>query len=108
MRHDPQKERAYAKELTDDEHCELADILNGLQGMALVSGYPSPLYDRLYAGWRCEKFSVFADGGVSRVEALWISPKAEASLEAARLEQERQRAQALRKAKPMPLFELGA
>lgn len=93
LRHDGFKERAYVKEMTDADHEELAALLNAIEGMALVSGYPSPLYDRIYAGWRCERFEVFADGGKPRVEALWISPAAEAALAA---ETERQ-AQATRR-----------
>lgn len=36
---------------TEDEHRELARVLHDARGTALVSGYPSPLYDELYAGW---------------------------------------------------------
>ncbi|MBY0456068.1 MAG: DNA adenine methylase [Gemmataceae bacterium] len=42
---------AYAFEMTADDHCELAGVLNGCRGRVLVSGYPSPLYDRLYRHW---------------------------------------------------------
>lgn len=42
---------AYAFEMTADDHCELADVLNRCRGRVLVSGYPSPLYDQLYRNW---------------------------------------------------------
>lgn len=42
---------AYAFEMTADDHCALADVSNGCRGRVLVSGYPSPLYDRLYRHW---------------------------------------------------------
>lgn len=42
---------AYAFEMTADDHCELAGVLNGCRGRVLVSGYPSPLYDHLYRNW---------------------------------------------------------
>lgn len=80
MRHDAFKERAYAQEMSDDDHAELAGLLGSIEGMALVSGYPSALYDRIYDGWRCERFETFADGGIPRIECLWISPNAQAAL----------------------------
>ena len=43
--------KAYAHELTDKMHRELADTLNSIQGKAAVSGYHSPLYDELFNGW---------------------------------------------------------
>ncbi len=42
---------AYAFEMDADDHCGLAGVLNRCRGRALVSGYPSPLYDRLYRHW---------------------------------------------------------
>lgn len=42
---------AYAVEMTADDHCELAGVLNECRARVLVSGYPSPLYDRLYRNW---------------------------------------------------------
>ena len=42
----------YAFEMSaDDDHAALADVLQAIKGKAAVSGYPSPLYDRLYDGW---------------------------------------------------------
>ncbi len=45
---------AYGFEMTDDEHIELAGILRQIRGRAVLSGYRSELYDRLYADWRRE------------------------------------------------------
>jgi len=45
--------KIYAHELADCDHVELVDILLNLQGKAILSGYDTPLYDRLTdAGWR--------------------------------------------------------
>jgi len=65
----------YRHEMDDEDHRRLAETLQGLQGMVVVSGYPSPLYDDLYAGWRTLETSVQTNGKGSRVEKLWISPR---------------------------------
>lgn len=44
----------YQKEMTEKEHCELADLLKKVQGKVILSGYYSQLYNKLYKGWRME------------------------------------------------------
>lgn len=88
--HETRSERwgiAYAQELTDEDHARLAEALSGIQGMALVSGYDSPLYRELYAGWRMVTRRAHTDrrgalkgsGEQYRTEHLWISPNAAAA-----------------------------
>lgn len=82
------REKAYgAHEFSDEDHRALAKRLKGIEGMAVVSGYPSALYDELYAGWTRTTKSMAVDGRPHRsgnkaqrrrVEALWISPAASA------------------------------
>ena len=72
----------YVHEMSDDQHAELAIYLRGLRGMVIVSGYPSPLYADLYAGWRCVTRAAHADGARPRTEALWISPNCQLNQEA--------------------------
>lgn len=44
--------RDYAHEAdSEDFHRDLAAALRSVAGTALLSGYPSPLYEELYAGW---------------------------------------------------------
>lgn len=43
---------AYGFEMTNAEHEELAELLGGIRGRAVVSGYRTDLYDRLFKGWR--------------------------------------------------------
>lgn len=43
---------AYAYEMTDEDHIELANVLQSLKGRAILSGYRTDLYDDLYASWR--------------------------------------------------------
>lgn len=60
-------------------HAELADLLHGHNGPALVAGYPSTLYEELYErqGWkRVERLQTTNSGGRA-VECLWLSPIAQ-------------------------------
>jgi DNA adenine methylase len=48
--------KAYALEMSDNEHIALAKVLNSMQyAKILVSGYPSELYATLYKSWRCDE-----------------------------------------------------
>lgn len=70
---------AYANELTDEDHVALSEVLHRIEGMALVSGYDSPLYDELYGGWQKVTKRATTDhrgAEVKRTECLWISPRA--------------------------------
>jgi len=82
----------YAVEMSDEDHEELADLVMGLEGMVLISGYPSGLYTWWYErrGWRRVETQARTNGGgaissVSRTEALWISPSAQRALERERM-----------------------
>ena len=68
---------AYAHEMTDEDHTELATALNELKGMVVLSGYRCELYDQLFKDWTCIQREAFADGAVKRVECLWLNPLAE-------------------------------
>ncbi len=43
---------AYAHEMTDKDHETLAEVLNGVRGRVVLSGYRTDLYDRLYKTWK--------------------------------------------------------
>lgn len=66
--------KAYAHEMTDDDHRGLAAALCEVDGMVIVSGYPSELYTELYAGWQVIEFPALADGARNRTEVIWLSP----------------------------------
>ena len=70
------REKAYTFEIDVDYHRELARRLSEIEGMAVVSGKPSPLYEELYGGWKCLQRTVPTDFQSSTVECLWISPNA--------------------------------
>jgi DNA adenine methylase len=68
--------RMYAQEMSDDDHCQLAEALNSIKGMAIISGYSSPLYDELYRGWQVVTRREHKESGAFSVECLWLSPRA--------------------------------
>jgi DNA adenine methylase len=79
-RYENSKQKGYKHEMTDEDHRALAAQLNAIQGMAIVSGYRSDLYDELYPGWnRVEKQSRDINGK-NQVECLWLSPSVQTAL----------------------------
>lgn len=62
----------YQHEMTVEDHHELAALLNTVKGAVILSGYPSALYDSLYAGWRRVERGALADGARPRIEVLWM------------------------------------
>jgi DNA adenine methylase len=66
----------YAHEMSDAQHEELASIVKSVKGMVVLSGYPSRLYDRLYAGWNQVEREALADGAGKRTEVLWFNAAA--------------------------------
>ena len=66
---------AYGYEMSDGDHAELAAALSSIRGRAVLSGYRTPLYDRLYAGWRRIDAPVRTAHSVRqpRRESLWLN-----------------------------------
>jgi len=65
----------YRHEMDDAAHEKLAEVLHGLRGAVVLSGYSSPLYDKLYRDWRRVSRMALADRAMSRTEVLWLSPR---------------------------------
>lgn len=82
--------RYYRHEMTDAEHEELLQLLIGLEGMVIVSGYMSDLYHQRLtsAGWELStkeaRISAFR-GTSKRLECLWMNPNCVAAQSQARL-----------------------
>lgn len=68
---------AYRYEMTEEDHMRLLEALRELQGMVVLSGYPSALYNSVLRGWKRISRQTMADGARPRVERLWINPLAE-------------------------------
>ncbi len=67
--------KAYGYEMSDEEHCELAAVLNRIRGKAAVSGYRCDLMDELYRGWKRHDAPTKACHSVKKLrrEALWTN-----------------------------------
>lgn len=68
--------RRYRHEMSDVDHRQLANALNNVQGMVILSGYDSDLYRELYPGWSIRTKSATTNGNGTATEYLWINPRA--------------------------------
>lgn len=66
----------YSHEMTRADHAALLAFLRGLQGMVVLSGYPSDLYDGALGDWHRVTWAALADGARARTEVLWLNPAA--------------------------------
>lgn len=66
---------AYAYEMTDEQHRELAEALRSVKGKVALSGYQSPLMRELYGDWRYIEGSERLVHSVKmpRTEVLWVN-----------------------------------
>ncbi len=66
---------AYENEMSDEEHVELAQVLSSIRGRAVLSGYRTSLYDRIYKDWRRIDAPVRNANSVRkpRQESLWVN-----------------------------------
>ena len=66
---------AYEHEMSDQEHVALADVLSSIRGRAVLSGYRTKLYDRLFADWIRIDAPVRTAHSVRkpRQESLWVN-----------------------------------
>lgn len=102
---------AYQHELSDDDHRELAAVLNACSGMVILSGYDCDLYRELFSSpaWVTVSRPARTNGKGSAVESLWLNRPAQEAItraaEAARaVEAARAAEEAARDRQAMPLF----
>jgi DNA adenine methylase len=67
-------------DMTVNQHEELLDAIIGLQGMVMISGYPSPLYDTRLAAWSRREFDLPNNAGTGEHkrrmrEVVWMNFK---------------------------------
>lgn len=68
--------KAYNREMTEEQHADLARLVNGAAGKVMVSGYYSPLYLKMYKGWKLNVREVANHSSQSkkkerRLECVW-------------------------------------
>lgn len=69
--------KVYRHEMSDVEHRELAETLHSVNGMVVLCGYPSDLYQELYGDWETYSTSARISGGRGtsiRTELVWVNP----------------------------------
>jgi DNA adenine methylase len=66
---------AYAHEMTDDQHRELASVLHSVRGKVALSGYRCELMDELYGDWQSVEAEEKDCHSVKspRREGLWVN-----------------------------------
>lgn len=82
----------YDYEMTDEQHRELLDVLQGAVGMVALSAYPSPMYSDALSGWEYAETTARISAGrgtTTRTECLWLNPACASALHGNGLFQER-------------------
>ncbi len=74
---------AYASEMTDTQHRELAEVLRGVRGKVAVSGYNCALMNELYGDWKRTEAreKVIHSVKTTRTEILWTNYEIEERIE---------------------------
>lgn len=75
--------RGYRHEMNADDHLRLLDVLRTVEGMVVVSGYQTDIYDEALRGWEKRTTSARISGGRGtgvRNEIIWMNPACSASL----------------------------
>lgn len=75
---------AYRHEMSDAEHLELIELLRGVQGMVVLSGYSSELYEDALKDWDRHTTTARISSGRgtgTRQEVVWLNPACSAALE---------------------------
>jgi DNA adenine methylase len=77
----------YRHEMSDGDHEELLASLLGLEGMVVLSGYETDLYNDVLVGWERHSTSARISAGrgtALRTECVWLNPACSAGLRRAR------------------------
>lgn len=70
------RKEAYKCDVPDEYHIEMAEVLSKIKGMAIISGYDSELYEKIFKGWK--KFSIqnrTTNTTTIKTEIIWLSPR---------------------------------
>ena len=88
--HSTRGKNRYHEEMNDGDHLDLVSLLLNLEGMCLLSGYKTAIYEPLESnGWKREEFNTVcftssvarSEQRPPRTECLWLSPNLQKALE---------------------------
>lgn len=65
--------KVYANEMTDEEHLSLIELLKGVRGFVVLSGYDCELYRSALDGWARYEIGARAQKNMERVEVVWLN-----------------------------------
>lgn len=65
--------KQYHCEMSEDDHCQLLDVLKKHAGPVIISGYQSELYNAELKGWHCETKEVRNQLSAPRTECIWLN-----------------------------------
>ena len=65
--------KQYKHEMDEQEHIELLAALKAHKGPAIISGYPSDMYDRELRGWNTIHKHSYNQNSDARTEVLWFN-----------------------------------
>ncbi len=65
--------KQYRYEMTDEDHFALLKALKEHQGPVVISGYASPMYDRLLCDWHRETMNTTDQLSRRRQETFWMN-----------------------------------
>ncbi|MFQ7249127.1 MAG: DNA adenine methylase, partial [Ruminococcus sp.] len=66
-------QKQYAKEMTDQDHKDLLEVLRNHKGYVIISGYQSELYDDILHGWHKKETISRTQSGEKKKEILWMN-----------------------------------
>ena len=69
--------------MTNQQHREFAELLYGLKGFVVLSGYAAPIYEELFEarGWQRKDKVALTMAKTKQTESLWLSPQTCKALE---------------------------
>jgi DNA adenine methylase len=76
----------YAHEMSEADHEELADALQGHRGPVFLSAYQNSVYEKRLRDWTCVARKANVLNALVRHEVLWLNPKAAREANQQRLE----------------------
>jgi DNA adenine methylase len=65
--------KIYEHEMSNDDHKQLLEIINGLQANVLISGYDNELYNTYLGKWNKSQNISVDEAGNKRTECLWFN-----------------------------------
>lgn len=67
------KKNIYNKEMSDEKHIELLNVIKQSKSKIIISGYDNELYNSELTGWVTDTKMTMAQMGLHRIEKIWMN-----------------------------------